>query len=151
MSVLSLVSVGLILCILGAALIVRAFAFASFGDIPAKPAQKSNTPQSVVHTLCAQRTDALFGAPFLIAGFGLQLLSSLGVTEKPVVMFLVLAAAAVALLYYSLMRDMIATTATASILNEREPAREMPILIESKIEAPLKAPAFEYVEATAGA
>ncbi len=153
MSVLSLTSVGLILCILGAALIVRSFAFASFADAGVKATDKVETAQSVLYTLCAQRVDARFGAPFLITGFGVQLLSALGVGQKPMIMFLVLATAGVAVMYYSLMRDLIATTAVDAIANEKEVAtvRAAPKLIESKVQAPLASPVFDYAEATAGA
>lgn len=151
MSVLSFVAVGLIFCILGATVIMRAFAFASFAEIAEKSLPQRQTVQSVMHTLCAQRVDARFGAPLLTLGFGLQLLSALGFAEKPVVMFLSLAAAAVALLYYGLMRDLIATQAASAVLAEKESVREMPKLIEAKVEAPMAASHVHLVEATAGA
>jgi hypothetical protein len=156
--VLSLTSVGLILCLLGATLIMRAFAFATYADISARATGAEQT-KSFVHTLCAQRIDARFGAPLLIAGFGFQLLSALHIGEKPVVMFLVLALALVAVTYYGLMRDMIATTAADAIfteretvnIKEREVVREQPRLIEAKVEAPLQASQFSFAETTAGA
>ncbi len=149
MSVLSLEAVGLVSCIIGAAIFLRAFAFATFVHVSEDTYAQS--VKSVFDTLCAQRLDARFGAPLLMLGFGLQLLSTLGVREKPVVMFLMLAAVCIAVLYYSLMRDLIATEASRAIVREREAVRENPKLIEAKIEAPISAPHFSVVESMAGA
>ncbi len=155
MPVLSYEAVGLIFCILGATILMRAFAFASFAEIALRAPGQKETVQSVMHTLCAQRIDARFGAPLLIMGFGLQLFSALHLGEKPLVMLLALAAIACALIYYGLMRDLIATDAATAVLTEKETAREavreLPRLIEAKIETPIKAPHFHVVEATAGA
>jgi hypothetical protein len=151
---LSFESAGLICCVLGATILLRAFAFASFAEMALEPHAQKETVQSVMHTLCAQRVDARFGAPLLILGFGLQLFSALHIGEKPLAMLLVLAAIAVAVLYYSLMRDLFATDAASAVLTEKEAAREgsrkLPKLIEAKLESPIEAPHFDMVETAAG-
>jgi hypothetical protein len=106
--------------------------------------------RTVIHMLCAQRIDARLGSALLVAGFTLQLLSTLGFSEKPAFTFIVLSAVAIAVLYYGLMRDLLATNAAGAIFAGPRATPEVQKLIESRAKALLE-PAPFVEKAVAGA
>lgn len=137
-------AIGLLYAAAAAGLLIRAF------GLPASPLQAANNASNddeFILRLNRQRFDARLAFPLLFAGFALQFLGAVNFAEIPTLQFMFVAALLVVLLYYGLMRDLIALQSTEALVSGS--ARPAPKLLVHAGEDML--PPRRVMQASAGA